>query len=47
MQEVLLMESAYFPFLQVVQDSTEVEAFWLLCVPLGQAVQLGDPMVLA
>ena len=47
MQEVLLMESAYFPFLQVVQDSIVVEVFWLLCVPLGQDVQVGDAVVLA
>jgi hypothetical protein len=47
LQEVLLMESAYFPFLQVVHDCEVVEAFWLLCVPLGQAVQVGDAVVLA
>jgi hypothetical protein len=47
LQEVLLMESAYFPFLQVVHDSIEVEVFWLLCVPLGQDVQVGDLMVSA
>jgi hypothetical protein len=47
LQEVLFLESAYFPFLQVVHDSIEVEVFWLLCVPLGQDLQLGDAMVLA
>ena len=47
LQEVLAIESAYFPFLQVVHDCEVVEVFWLLCVPLGQDVQLGDAMALA
>jgi hypothetical protein len=44
---VLLVESAYFPFRQVMHACEVVEVFWLLCVPLGQDVQVGDLMVSA